>query len=134
MATRTFTPAEANALLERVRPLVERLVEERATALATRVRRAELSAKVGGNGGGIDPHGVARIAAAADEAAAGVRAAVEELHALGVEVKDLDAGLVDFPALRDGERVYLCWQLGEDEVAWWHGLEEGFAGRRPLPL
>lgn len=134
MAPRTFTPAEANALLERVRPLVERLVEERATALAMHARRAELSAKVGGNGGGIDPHAVARIAAAADEAAAGVRAAVEELHALGLEVKDLDAGLVDFPALRDGERVYLCWQLGEDEVAWWHGLEEGFAGRRPLPL
>ena len=47
-------------------------------------------------------------------------------------VKDLDRGLVDFPALRDGEEVLLCWQVGEGEVAYWHGLEEGFAGRKPL--
>lgn len=63
-----------------------------------------------------------------------MRSAVEELHALGLEVKDVDAGLVDFPALRDGERVYLCWQLGEPEIGYWHGVEEGFAGRKPLPL
>jgi hypothetical protein len=54
------------------------------------------------------------------------------LAALGVVVKDLDAGLVDFPAERDGRAVFLCWQLGEDEVAFWHGVEEGFAGRKPL--
>jgi len=47
-------------------------------------------------------------------------------------VKDLDAGLVDFPAVRGGERVLLCWRVGEDEVAWWHGLEDGFAGRRRI--
>jgi hypothetical protein len=49
-------------------------------------------------------------------------------------VKDLDRGLVDFPALHRGEEVLLCWQVGEGEVAYWHGLEEGFAGRKPLPL
>ena len=49
-------------------------------------------------------------------------------------VKDLDTGLVDFPALHEGEEVLLCWQLGEDEVAHWHGVDEGFAGRKPLPL
>ena len=53
-------------------------------------------------------------------------------QALGVLVKDLDRGLVDFPALRDGEEVLLCWQVGEGEIAYWHGLEEGFAGRKPL--
>jgi len=63
-----------------------------------------------------------------------VAAAVEELNRLGVLVKDLDRGLVDFPALRQGEEVLLCWQVGEDEVAFWHGVEEGFAGRKPLPL
>jgi hypothetical protein len=51
-----------------------------------------------------------------------------------VQVKDLDRGLVDFPALHDGEEVLLCWQVGEDEVAYWHGVDEGFAGRKPLPL
>ena len=54
------------------------------------------------------------------------------IHERGVIVKDLDTGLVDFPALRDGEEILLCWRLGEDEVAYWHGLEEGFAGRKRL--
>ena len=52
----------------------------------------------------------------------------------GALVKDLDEGLVDFPAQREGEEVLLCWRLGEDEISFWHGLEEGFSGRRPLPL
>jgi hypothetical protein len=51
---------------------------------------------------------------------------------MGVLVKDLDTGLVDFPGKRDGQDILLCWQLGEDEVAFWHGLEDGYAGRRPL--
>jgi hypothetical protein len=62
---------------------------------------------------------------------AGVRPVAEEL---GVLVKDLDRGLVDFPALRGDEEVLLCWEVGEDEVAYWHGVDEGFAGRKPLPL
>jgi hypothetical protein len=63
-----------------------------------------------------------------------VTQAAERLERLGVLVKDLDTGLVDFPALHEGEEVLLCWQLGEDEVAHWHGVDEGFAGRKPLPL
>ena len=58
--------------------------------------------------------------------------AIGEVQAMGVLVKDLDTGLVDFPATRDGEDILLCWQLGEDEVAYWHGLEDGYAGRQPL--
>ena len=57
---------------------------------------------------------------------------VNQIHGLGAQVKDADEGLVDFPTLRDGEEVLLCWKLGEDEVAFWHGLEDGFAGRRPV--
>ena len=49
-------------------------------------------------------------------------------------VKDLDRGLVDFPAFRHGEEVLLCWQVGEDEIGYWHGVDDGFAGRKPLPL
>jgi hypothetical protein len=60
--------------------------------------------------------------------------AIEELQELGVLVKDLDRGLVDFPCVHRGRELLLCWQLGEDEVGYWHGLEDGFAGRRPLPL
>ena len=129
---RMFTPDEANAELPRVRPLVERLVRLRAELLATRAGIAELAARVGGNGGGIPPErprSLARRAAAAEEA---IREALSELGAIGVLVKDLDAGIVDFPSLRDGVPVLLCWHLGEDEVGHWHGVEDGFAGRQPL--
>ena len=57
---------------------------------------------------------------------------MNEIHGRGAIVKDLDEGLVDFPARREGEEILLCWRLGEDDVAFWHGLEEGFAGRRPI--
>jgi hypothetical protein len=59
---------------------------------------------------------------------------VDEITSHGAQVKDLDSGLVDFPALHRGETVLLCWQVGEDEIAWWHRVDDGFAGRRPLPL
>jgi hypothetical protein len=59
---------------------------------------------------------------------------VDEITSHGAQVKDLDSGLIDFPTLHHGETVLLCWQLGEDEIAWWHRVEDGFAGRRPLPL
>jgi hypothetical protein len=57
---------------------------------------------------------------------------VEEIQALGVQVKDLDSGLLDFPCAVDEEIVLLCWKLGEPRIAHWHGLEEGFKGRKPI--
>jgi hypothetical protein len=129
---RTFTPEEANEALAVVRPLVERLVEHRADLLAVHARQVEVSVRVGGNGGGFDPELAASLAAAGSAAEDGLREALEALDELGVVVKDLDAGLVDFPSERDGEIVLLCWQLGEERVAWWHTLDAGFAGRRPL--
>jgi hypothetical protein len=129
---RTFTPDEANAALDEVRPLVERLVDARADLLAAQARQAEVAARVGGNGGGFEPRLAASLATALADAETALREALESLDELGVVVKDLDAGLVDFPSERDGELVLLCWQLGEERVAWWHTLEAGFAGRRPL--
>ena len=65
--------------------------------------------------------------------AAEIRALIRAVNELGVEVKDLDAGLVDFPSLRRGRPIYLCWKLGEgDSISWWHDPESGFAGRRPI--
>ncbi|MEM0029930.1 MAG: DUF2203 domain-containing protein [Candidatus Nitrosocaldus sp.] len=61
-------------------------------------------------------------------------AAIEELEAMGVVLKSIDEGLVDFPAKRFGEDVWLCWKAGEDEVKFWHGKDEGFMGRKPLPV
>jgi len=111
---------EANELLTTVRPIVERMVEQ----------RRELVTKA--NGGGFNPRLPAEIETALEAAVTKVSTCVEELTGLGVQVKDLDSGLVDFPALRDGEEVLLCWQLGEDEIGWWHTLDGGFAGRQPL--
>jgi hypothetical protein len=133
VSPRTFSPEQANDALSAVRPLVERLVARRADLLAVRARQAEVAAQVGGNGGGIDPTTPVTLASAAAEAERALREVVASLEGLGVLVKDLDAGLVDFPALRgDGEPVLLCWQLGEDRVEWWHAYEDGFAGRRPI--
>jgi hypothetical protein len=129
---RLFTLEEANAALTRVRPLVELVVERRATLLAAQARLAEFLAKVAGNGGGLDPSAAQELVAAVQEAEHELDAVVAELSEVGVVVRDPDSGLVDFPSVRDGEPVFLCWQLGEDDVSWWHGPEEGFAGRKPL--
>jgi hypothetical protein len=134
MAERYFTPDEANALLEQVRPVAERLVAHRRAFTEAAAKRAQLTTHVAGNGGDLDPGEVREDAERMEREAQAVAAAVEELNGLGVLVKDLDRGLVDFPALRQGEEVLLCWQVGEDEVAFWHGVDEGFAGRKPLPL
>jgi hypothetical protein len=134
MTERHFTAEEANELLPTVRPLVERMVSHRRALAVATVRHARIAAKIAGNGGGVDPHEVDELQATVDVEAEAVVACVEELQGLGLQVKDLDDGLVDFPALRGDEEVLLCWRLGEDEVAFWHSAGEGFAGRRPLPI
>ena len=67
-----------------------------------------------------------------DSAAAGVKEAIEKIHEYGCLVKDLDIGLIDFPTLLRGEEVYLCWKLGESAIQFWHGVHEGFPGRKPI--
>jgi hypothetical protein len=129
---RIFTQDEARALLPEVRRHAERLVAGRADQLAAQARLAEITAAASGNGHGLDGELLVTLRDEIARAESELASALSALHALGVVVKDLDAGLVDFPALRDGEDVYLCWQLGEEDVAWWHGLEEGFRGRKPL--
>jgi hypothetical protein len=134
MPERHFTPEEANALLAQVRPVAESLVAHRRAFTVAAARRARLAQRISGNGGDFDPQEPSELDEQLQREAEAVARAVEELQGLGVLVKDLDRGLVDFPALRDGEEVLLCWQVGEGEVAYWHGLEEGFAGRKPLSL
>ena len=131
---RHLTPDEANAALEHVRPLVEQLVAQRAEHVAALERQEELERKIRGNGGGIPPAQLAEATAEVDDHARRLAKLVDEIAGHGAEVKDLDSGLIDFPALRKGETVLLCWQLGEDEIAFWHRIDDGFAGRRPLPL
>jgi len=131
---RHFTPEEANAALANVRPLVEQMVAHRRAHAEALVRQEELEGRIRGNGGGIPPAELADAAAEVEREARSLARVIDEVTELGVEVKDIDEGLVDFPALREGEPVLLCWKLGEDEIRYWHTLEGGFAGRRPLPL
>jgi hypothetical protein len=131
---RHFTPEEANAALDQVRPLVEQMVAHRREHVEALERQEELEGRIRGNGGGIPPAELAEAAAEVDRQARALARAVDDIVELGVEVKDLDEGLVDFPALHHGETVLLCWQLGEDEIGYWHSPQDGFAGRRPLPF
>jgi hypothetical protein len=131
---RYFTPEEANEALARVRPLAEDLMAHRRAQLEAQQARAELARRIAGNGGDVDIGRLAALESDAEREGAALARCVARIQELGGLVKDLDRGLVDFPALRGNEEVLLCWQVGEEEVAHWHGLEEGFAGRRPLPL
>jgi hypothetical protein len=134
MAQRYFTPSEANELLVEVRPLAESLVQHRQGMRVAAERRARLTARIAGNGGDLDPQEPGELDEQFQRESHAVTQAAERLERLGVLVKDLDSGLVDFPALHEGEEVLLCWPVGEDEVAHWHGVDEGFAGRKPLPF
>ena len=122
-----FTVEEANALLPSVRQLLRKLqrCRHRLGGYKEEARQAADQADQGGGGiaGGLL---YARLLT-------NFAAEMGEIEAMGVQLKDFDRGLVDFPSLRDGRVVLLCWQLDEgDELEWWHDMDSGFAGRTPL--
>jgi hypothetical protein len=117
-----FTVDQANAALEKLVPLIESLREAQ-RAMAERQDEVQTSAT--GNGGGSAGKEFLEASQAAGRAMA-------EIDTLGIIVRDPEAGLVDFPAERDGDEIFLCWRLGEDAVAWWHPTDTGFTGRQPL--
>jgi hypothetical protein len=123
---RHYTLEQARALrpwvTERVRRLAE--AQTRLVALGERAEPA-LRALDPGSGGSYPGREAAQPLVE-------LSLALGELEAVDIVVRDVERGLVDFPALRDGEEVYLCWLVDEDEIRFWHGLDAGFAGRRPL--
>ena len=122
-----FTIEEANALLPSVREILQKIQRSR-RRLATYRRRAKSAAEGAEQGGGGMEGGTLYAMVLTQ-----FTTEMSELEALGVQLKDFDRGLVDFPSLRDGRVVLLCWQLGEgDELEWWHDMEAGFGGRTPL--
>ena len=122
-----FTIQEANALLPNVRTIVTK-IQRAHRKLAYFRDDAKKAAEAAEQGGGGVPNGVAYAAALTE-----LMLQISELEALGVQLKDFERGLVDFPSLREGRVVLLCWQLGEgDELEWWHDVDTGFAGRTPL--
>ncbi|HJP90957.1 MAG TPA: DUF2203 domain-containing protein [Pyrinomonadaceae bacterium] len=122
-----FTVQEANALLPNVRTIVRKI--QRAHEKLSRFRdEAKKAAEAAERGGGGVTDGLAYAAALTS-----LTIEIQELESLGVQLKDFERGLVDFPSLREGRVVLLCWQMGEgDELEWWHDVDAGFAGRTPL--
>jgi len=131
---RTFTPAEANEALVELRPIVEQMVEHRRNLTAAEVEQAQLVMRIAGNGGDMVPSDLHEAAETIQREAAAISECAELIRAAGAEVKSLEEGLLDFPAHRGDEVVLLCWKLGEDEIHYWHRVDEGFGGRKPLPL
>ncbi len=121
---RHFTVAEANAALPWIRPRIETLREAR-DRLGDRDAHEALGEAAPTNGGGA--HGKT-----VGEGFLEVRRLLGEISAAGIVLRDLDRGLIDFPSLRDGREVYLCWELGESTVAFWHDMDAGFGGREPI--
>lgn len=121
---RHYTPAEANAMLPRLAPLISQLQEAKAELTDAEAHEL-LSDSAPGNGGGEPGRQVG-------EGFLEVRRVLGALEEAGIVIRDIDRGLLDFPALIDGREVYLCWEQGEDEVAHWHELGAGYGGRKPL--
>jgi hypothetical protein len=129
---RTFTLEEANAALAELRPVVERAVLHRRKLADAQRHQAGLITRIGGNGGDLQPSDLREAAETIQREAAVVTECVERIDSAGVQIKSLEEGLLDFPAQRDGEDILLCWKLGEEDIQYWHGVDEGFAGRKPL--
>jgi hypothetical protein len=128
---RHFTLDEARALLPRITALAQAMQERKAEFDRRRAADRFLASRT-------DDDGEHLSEAQAEHHRESLRLATEiehlmaEIHEMGVEVKGIDEGLVDFPAERDGRTVYLCWKLNEPDITWWHDLTSGFRGRQPL--
>jgi hypothetical protein len=123
--TRYFTPEQANQFLQVLSPLVERMLQIRKQILDLQPQLEGVLNKAVNNGGN-------RVSNEALDAFESLKETLHAIQEYDVFVKDVNSGLIDFPSIRDGEVVFLCWQYGEDEVEYWHELESGFQGRKPL--
>lgn len=131
---RYFSVAEANRLLPKLTALLYRLQELQAEA-RSRYEEMERIKAVGYRPDGklILLYDYLQAKEAFSELVGTANSLIQEIHRMGCQLKDLQMGLVDFPALLDGQEVLLCWRLGEAEVAYYHAVDAGFAGRRRLP-
>jgi hypothetical protein len=129
---REFTLEEANAAVVELRPIVQRMVEAGQKLAAAQSEQTQLVTRIAGNGGDMQPSDLRELAETIQGEADAIAACAAEINAAGAQIKSLEEGLLDFPSQRDGEDILLCWRLGEDEIGYWHGVDEGFAGRKPL--
>jgi hypothetical protein len=130
---RRFTLAEAQELLDtELCALAERMVEARARSRDLESRWRRLVIAIGSNGGNMERPEVRELRETVEASHAELNEIVARFTTQGVQVKDMDRGLIDFPAEVDGQEALLCWHVGEPRIAYWHSPDDGFAGRRPL--
>lgn len=130
---RYFTPAEVEALIPALTEIMSDVMAAQAEATAVRERLHAEQERIAMSGGGMINHGVWRRGREElERVGRRVQARLEDIAELGGVTKDLGTGLVDFPHWRDGQVVNLCWKHGERSITHWHGLDEGYASRRPL--
>jgi len=130
---KTFTLDEAQTLLPVLRTLLARAIDGKQTIEESEKEFQDLNHRILLSGGlFVDVPKIARRRAERDKAVQGAKDALAEIEAIGVQVKDLDLGLLDFPCVVDNQVVLLCWKLGEEKIEFWHGLEEGFRGRKRI--
>ena len=122
---RYFTLQEANEALNSVRPWMDEIQVIRGEILAHQPEIWSVMEKSAGNGGNLT---LSRMVKTFDR----LDALIHSIQDTGALIKDINTGLLDFPALKDEREVYLCWQYGERDIAFWHEIEEGFAGRQPI--
>ncbi len=131
--SRTFTLSEAQSLLPVLETLLRRAQDQGRRCAEIEMELEQLRQQIAMQGGmHVDVARAARRRAERDKALQETKDAVAEIEAIGVQVKDLEKGLLDFPCLMDGKTVLLCWKQGESEIGFWHSAEDGFAGRKPL--
>lgn len=133
MSERTFTLEEAQTLIPVLESLLRSAMEGKKLIQEVEAELQETNSRIFLSGGSnVDVIKVARRKAARDKAVQTVKDSLGEINSTGVQVKDLDIGLLDFPCLIEDQTILLCWKLGERKITHWHGLTEGFRGRKPI--
>ena len=132
---KTFTVAEANALLPSVKPLIEQLQGLQRSIVETNTRLDDAVTKVSaGNGYPIASlkEQITEMTTHQLQLIEAFQSALKQLESIGCLLKDLNSGLLDFYSVREGQPIFLCWKLGEEHIRFWHTLEDGYPGRQPL--
>jgi hypothetical protein len=130
---KTFTLEEAQSLLPVLESLLKRAIEGKESAEEVGVDLSDLARRIYLSGGmKVDVGMVAKKRAEMEEHLLRVRESIAEIDSIGVQVKDLEAGLLDFPCRLDDQVVLLCWRMGETAIEHWHTVEQGFQGRQPV--
>jgi hypothetical protein len=130
---KTFTYEQATTLLPVLRTLIKRAMDGKQLIESVENELQDLRHRILLSGGlSVDIPAVAHRRAERDKALQEIKDALAEIESIGVQVKDLDIGLLDFPCVVEEEIILLCWKYGEEKIEFWHGVEEGFRGRKPV--